>query len=190
MSLNRQLVDANSLVSQGSELPQEVRDLLADMAEYHVDEIGWDLKRPCADCPFVRTSPAHEGVAGSLPAYMESIESNQFAHSCHKTDMRPECDGPHTWHGKPQHCVGALMMLLKTGEGMDLQLPLLQAAQEGKLDLAEMTAAAKANADVFTVKELLAFYLKWIKHWSENGRSSDKGSDSGAAGSAGAAVNS
>ena len=133
-----------------------------DLSEYLPDQVGWNLKQPCADCPFTKRAPFHEGVAGSLPNYVERIESHQFAHTCHKTDRRPECDGPHTWDGKPEHCAGALMMLLKTGDGKDLQLPLLEALQEGKFDVEEMTRLAKANKNVFTLRELLDFYLEEI----------------------------
>jgi hypothetical protein len=126
--------------------------------EIRADEIEWDRPSPCGDCPFLKTSPYHQGVAGSLTAYVESIRGNRFAHTCHKTDNRPACDGPKNHAGKPQHCVGAILMLLKTGNGMDLQLPLLQAAEAGKVDLAARMAQAKAAKNVFTVKELLRFY--------------------------------
>lgn len=122
-------------------------------------DVGWDRKSPCNDCPFLKTSPFHEGVAGSLPLYMQSIQDGEFAHTCHKTDNRPGCDGPRNWHGEqPQHCVGAILMLMKTGKGMDLQLPLLRAAEAGKIDLREMMDRAKKAANVFTVFELLKFY--------------------------------
>jgi hypothetical protein len=122
-------------------------------------DVDWDLKSPCSDCPFLRTSPFHEGVAESLQSYMESIDARRFAHTCHKTDPRPKCDGPHTWDGRPKACAGATMMLLKTGAGTDLQLPLLEAAVAGKLDLADMTARANADNRVFKIPELLSFYL-------------------------------
>ncbi|MES2342287.1 MAG: hypothetical protein V4597_11460 [Pseudomonadota bacterium] len=123
-----------------------------------VNDVAWDRQRPCNDCPFLKTSPFHEGIAGSLPAYMESIKGGTFSHTCHKSDPRPECDGPHTWQGQPWHCVGAVQMLLKTGGGLDVQLPLLQAAERGELDLAAAAIAAKADDRVFTVTGLLRFY--------------------------------
>lgn len=123
-------------------------------------DLDWDLKSPCDDCPFLRTSPFHEGVAGSIPKTMEAIEAGAFAHTCHKTDCRPSVDGPRTWRGRTKHCAGALMMLLKTGKGLDLQLPLLQSLEQGKWDAKEMTARAKADKRVFTVGQFIAFYAR------------------------------
>lgn len=130
-----------------------------------VDDVRWDLRHPCADCPFVKTSPYHEGVAESLAtSHAAAIMQQRFAHTCHKTDTRETCDGPVSGKetGRPvQHCAGALMMLLKTGAGMDLQLPLLQALDDGKLrgeDLRELTARAKADPAIFTLPQMLRFY--------------------------------
>ena len=38
-----------------------------------VEDVDWDLKQPCNDCPFLRTSPYHDGVAENLPSCLESI---------------------------------------------------------------------------------------------------------------------
>lgn len=98
---------------------------------------------------------------GRPPTYWANGTSwaKPFAHTCHKTDNRQACDGPRNWQGeRPQHCAGALMMLLKTGQGHDLQIPMLNAMQEKKFDIEEMTARAKADDRVFTVRELLRFY--------------------------------
>lgn len=134
-----------------------------DLSQYRSTEIGYDLKRPCQDCPFTRRAPFHSGVAESIPEYIASIDMGRFSHSCHKTDRRPQCDGPHTWEGKPQHCVGALLMLIKTGDGKDLQLPLLQAAEAGKIDLEALFELAKTDTEVFTLDEMIEFYLKGIR---------------------------
>ena len=125
-------------------------------------DVDWDLKSPCDDCPFLKRSPYHEGVASSLPNYVDSIEAHRFAHTCHKTDARPSVDGPRTWGGRAKHCAGAILMLLKTGNGLDLQLALLQACEDGKLDIHEMTERARRDSSVFTVPELLAFYARKI----------------------------
>lgn len=128
-----------------------------------VSELDWSRTHPCGDCPFLRTTPFHQGVAGSLPLLMQSIVDGQAAHTCHKTDNRPSCDGPRNYPGPPQHCAGLILMLLKTGRGMDLQLPMLQAAEAGKLDLQQMTALAKRSPQVFTLGLLLAFYEEHLR---------------------------
>lgn len=127
------------------------------------DQIDWDLKTPCADCPFLKTTAYHQGVANNLQTNMEAIDAGNFAHTCHKTDSREPVDGPKTWTGRPKHCAGALMMLLKTGRGKDLQRPLIQALSAGKFDVHDMTRRAKADKRVFTVRGMLRFYLKEIQ---------------------------
>lgn len=136
-----------------------------DLRSYQLphDQLDWDLKNPCDDCPFLKSSPFHQGVASSLPVVMEMIEAGAFAHTCHKTDTRPECDGPRTWGGRPKHCAGAILMLLKAGDGKDLQRPLIRAIDEGKIDIKDMAARAKRDSRVFRLKELLRFYLREIK---------------------------
>lgn len=125
---------------------------------HKASDLHWDLKKPCADCPFTKSAKYHGGVCSSLPEYVNSIEAGRFAHTCHKTDVTEECDGPPDRHGPPQHCAGALMMLLKTGGGNDLQLPLLEAAADGKFNIDEMTKRAREDDNVFTLRELLVFY--------------------------------
>lgn len=126
-------------------------------------ELQWDRPNPCGDCPFLKTSPYHEGVAAHVPEYVQSIQDNNFAHTCHKSDNRPSCDGPRNHIGPPQHCVGALLMLLKTGKGMDLQLPLLRALEAKKFDIKQRMAQAKKWKNVFTVLELIAFYEREVR---------------------------
>lgn len=114
----------------------------------------------------MKTSAFHEGIASSLISYLDSIDSHKFVHTCHLTDNNPQCDGPKNWKGeKPKNCAGAIMMLLKTGKGYDLQLPLLQAARDGLINLKEAKARTKKNRNVFTIAELLGVYAKKL---SEN----------------------
>lgn len=135
-----------------------IKSALCALGELLAKDIDWDLTKPCNDCPFLKASPFHEGVASSFPIYCDSIANGTFAHTCHKTDTRAACDGPHSWSGKAKHCAGAILMLLKTGRGFDLQLPLLEAAQARKLDLKKMTRLAKKSPKVFTLFEMLRFY--------------------------------
>lgn len=127
------------------------------------EELAWNLMAPCGDCPFRKDSPFHEGIAATAEAKFCDIQRGRFAHTCHKTDNRPECDGPHNWKGRPEHCAGAILMLLKTGDGYDLQLPLLQAIEAGKLDIEAMMRRAKRAKNVFTLPEFLRFQLEGAK---------------------------
>lgn len=65
-------------------IPDDVlRQALADVngePAVLAKDVGWDLKSPCGDCPFLKTSQFHQGVAASIPQYIESIESHTFAH--------------------------------------------------------------------------------------------------------------
>ncbi len=127
------------------------------------DGLDWDLAGACNDCPFRKSTPAHIGVCESIPFYINSIDANIFCHTCHKTDNREGVDGPRTYQGKPKHCYGALVMLLKTGDGKDLQLPLLRAVEDGKLDLETLSRIAENDSEFFTLREFLGFYGKWLR---------------------------
>lgn len=140
-------------------------------------DVHWDMRNPCADCPFMKTTPFHQGVAKSIPNVVGSINEGRFAHTCHKTDTRKACDGPVAGKetGKPvQHCIGSILMLLKTGKGKDLQLPFLQAIESGKLstaDLSKLTARAKSDPNVFTIFSFITFYRdKLQKMLAKKGR--------------------
>lgn len=136
-----------------------------------VSEVGFDLRNPCSDCPFTKSAPFHEGVAESLVSYLESIEKRQFGHTCHKTDCRDCVDGPRTFKGQTQHCVGAILMLFRTSQrsakrrGIWFQASIAIAMQQGKITderFSELVKQAKSNNNVFTIDELCRFYLKHI----------------------------
>lgn len=149
-------------------IPDDVlRQALSAMTgekEVLAKDLRYDLRSPCADCPFLKTSEYHEGVAKHIPGYVAELQNNNFGHTCHKTDTRTGCDGPVRGKetSKPiQHCVGALMMILKTGRGFDLQLPLLEAMEDGRIsgeEVTAMTARAKKDKRIFTVPQLINFY--------------------------------
>lgn len=122
-------------------------------------DLRFDLKHPCGDCPFLKSSPFHQGVAKSLPEYIETIEAQNFAHTCHKTDNRKAVDGPRNHDGAPQHCAGSLIMLLRDRKHW-MQRPLVRAMDDGRFDVTGFMAATKGDRRrVFTMKGLLRFYL-------------------------------
>jgi hypothetical protein len=124
-----------------------------------VGDMHYDLQQPCGDCPFLKSSPYHQGVAKSLPTYIDAIKSGSFGHSCHKTDPRLACDGPHPTDGRPvQHCVGAILMVMKSGKYW-MQRPLIKAHDDGKIDLLEWERRAKLDDRVFTWRGMIRFYI-------------------------------
>jgi hypothetical protein len=155
-------------IESDTELPEEVRNAIALLvtdkhrcSEFLAASISYDMTAPCSDCPFKKSTPFHGGVCGSIPLYINQIEDQRFCHTCHKTDTSPHCDGPvagQEYDRPTQHCAGAILMLLKTGKGLDLQLPLLKAAEAGKLDIHRMAEIARNSPDIYTLGEFLRFY--------------------------------
>ncbi len=138
-----------------------------------VTEVNYDLKRPCNDCPFMKTAKFHEGVADSLPDYLDSIKAGTFSHTCHKTDNREAVDGPKNCTGPVQHCLGSILMLLKTsnkarsnyGRGLWNQSGIVHGLKSGKISderFGRLSKQANENPKVFTLLELMDFYLKKI----------------------------
>jgi hypothetical protein len=125
-------------------------------------DLHWDLKSPCADCPFRKSTPFHQGVAEGSPDLINSMISGTFAHTCHKTDPRADSEHGKRHTGKLQHCIGALFMLIKTGRGRDLQIPLLRAAEESRLDVHELCKNANADEDCFTLREFIDFQAEGL----------------------------
>lgn len=77
-------------------------------------EVKFILRRACKDCPFRRSTPHHEGVAGDLINLHGQIETGGFLHSCHRTDPRSDGYVP-GYKGPVSHCAGAAMMLKNEG---------------------------------------------------------------------------
>jgi hypothetical protein len=133
-----------------------------------VYDLDWTRKAPCKDCPFLKSSPYHEGIAERLldygfGSYASGIEAGQFCHTCHKTDNREAVDGPKNYKGeKPQHCYGAIMMMLKSYDQIPIQESLMAAASKGLLKpgLLAMARRAKKDGRFFTWREMLSFYAE------------------------------
>lgn len=68
----------------------------------------FNLKKPCANCPFRNDIPKQQGWLGEDRAQgiVDSIIDLQQSFPCHKTT---DLDGERS--GKEQHCAGALIML-------------------------------------------------------------------------------
>lgn len=119
-------------------------------------DLSWDLKRPCADCPFRRTAEWHSGIAERAILYMGSIEQGGFVHTCHKTDPRTDSPQGQQYEGPLQVCRGSLIMLTKSGRGADLQRPILRAIDAGKLDVGELAEAARTDTECCNLAQFYA----------------------------------
>lgn len=143
-------------------LRKALDEVTGERAIFDVD-MRHDLRTPCGDCPFRKSSPFHGGVAAGLVQLLEAIDDGKAAHTCHKTDPRKSCDGPRPQGGVVQACAGMTLMLIRTGDGADLQRSIIRAIDDGRLDIRMMAKIAETADDVFTIPELRAFYLREIK---------------------------
>lgn len=112
--------------------------------------LRFDLHKPCADCPFRRDVRPHEGVARDLSGTLDAIEGGVFAHTCHKTDPRSDSPVGQAADGPAQHCAGALLMVLRTTNGIVDQEPMARAVGDGRLDLAQLDWRAADNVHTGT----------------------------------------
>lgn len=110
------------------------------------DEMLYDLKTPCEDCPFRKDVRFHEGIYDALKDYEEHIPKGNLIHTCHKTDKRADGYQENYKKDKPQHCAGLLIMLEKMGipntlmeykealnekiEGLDMEAPVFNTLKE------------------------------------------------------------
>lgn len=122
-------------------------------------ELAWDMTGPCADCPFRRDAPEHEGVCAAIVGYVKVMDEQRFAHTCHKTD--PVADGPVNGSTSPptlQHCGGALHFMVRAGH--DMQLPLAKAIDARKIDVVALAKRARRDERIFaSVREMVEYYL-------------------------------
>lgn len=75
--------------------------------------MNFDLKRPCADCPFRTDVPGYLSKARAAEIAHSLIEGQQ-TFSCHKLNDFSE-DGEAIEGHKSQHCAGALIFLEAQG---------------------------------------------------------------------------
>ena len=74
-------------------------------------EVKYDLKKPCADCPFRKDAKWHGGIFDEIPTLMKSHEAKTLAHTCHKTDPMSDSPEGQEYKGELQHCAGLLLMM-------------------------------------------------------------------------------
>lgn len=129
-----------------------------------LSQIHFDMKRPCADCPFRRAVPKHEGIAANLVSMVTAARAGTLAHTCHKTDPRADGGKRRGQTGKLQHCAGAILMAKKSG--LIVQRVLVLAHEQGRF---EERAYRDPNNEVFTLKQMLAAYVRWLRRRKKAG---------------------
>jgi hypothetical protein len=114
---------------------------------------AWDLKTPCNDCPFLKSTPCHDGIASDLPTLLKHEDHGNYAHSCHKT--HPGADGwVETYQGPVQHCAGFTIMKIKSD---NITTPMLLAKVKKKLDFKKMDLSVETFKDL---TEMAFHYLE------------------------------
>jgi hypothetical protein len=78
--------------------------------------LRYDLKKPCKDCPFLKTTRFHEGIYNSLPELVSAADRGLMCHTCHKTDPDSDSKEGTSYTGPLQHCAGLLVMMSKDEE--------------------------------------------------------------------------
>jgi hypothetical protein len=125
-------------------------------------KLHFDLKRPCAECPFRKGVPAHEGVFKSIPRYYREIQAGRFLHTCHRTDPRSDYLPAKGYKGKLQHCAGALAMQVNEGTAMRNALLVELAVFSRRRFLPDQLPK---NPEVFgSFRELALYYFASFKH--------------------------
>jgi hypothetical protein len=107
--------------------------------------VKFDLKKPCANCPF-RSDIKFWLRLDRVEEILDSITQQQQTFACHKTTQHDD-DGEHVPRSKEQHCAGALIMLERMNKpnqmmriserlgmydrhGLDMTAPVFGSAEE------------------------------------------------------------
>lgn len=122
----------------------------------NVNDLGFDLKRPCKDCPFRMSTPKHGGIADSLPDYLRSVETGTFVHTCHKTDPRADSIEGKAYKGKTQHCAGALALMKNDFTVKSFHVGLRE--RRGELDLGRIDREGVYPS----LKAFVKSYYDWL----------------------------
>jgi len=128
-------------------------------------ELGYDLKGPCADCPFRKDAKFHAGVFKDLKNLVYHIDMGDVIHTCHKTDPMSDSPEGQKYKGKLQHCGGLLSMMAKDVEIMGH--PQAQAWSEGRWRAEQQDT----KAPVFES------FVKMIKHYLSGAQDRLEGKD-------------
>lgn len=143
------LAEIKDLIAEGG----EQKEFWEDYLRSHIEDVLFDLKTPCDDCPFRTDVYFHRGIYDELDTYEKGLKTGNFAHTCHKTDKRADGFEESYKKDKPQHCAGLLIMAKKMNKSTVL-LDYMDALGE--------TVELNMDAPVFkSIKDMR-------KHYKEN----------------------
>ena len=122
------------------------------------EELHYDLRRPCFDCPFRRDVPKHEGFAATLPdLYLAIFMQGTKGHTCHMTDPMSDSRAGQTYDGPLQHCAGALLIMRR--ESIKPPSSVSRAIADGRFDFDQLEDAGV----VYGSLEMLEGYARWAR---------------------------
>jgi hypothetical protein len=121
-------------------------DFFIELEPGDVRLLRFDLRSPCADCPFRNDLPINEGTVGTFAENIWSIIRGEFVHSCHKTDPRSDYEPAKDYRGPIQHCAGAMVMMEKSEEPSNF---MLWAEAQGKMKRKRLNLGAPVD-DIYT----------------------------------------
>lgn len=128
------------------------------------DYIGWDLKIPCAECPFRKSTPCEKKGIQDLPGLVDTMmTTGVIAHSCHRTDPRSDYANPKLINGKVQACAGFTLFALNSGYPTG---PMMRAYSAGKLSIKKLRKYKPLAHSLDDLKEAYKEHLIKLGLWN------------------------
>lgn len=122
----------------------------------HSRPLHYDLRSPCANCPFRRDVPHHEGMAAGkiVELFTAMAGSGNVAFTCHRTDPNSDHPPARNYKGKLQHCAGFMVLMEKE---KCPSLGMIQAEASGSLDRTKLNI----KAPVYSMMGMLRSYAAY-----------------------------
>jgi hypothetical protein len=122
------------------------------------ERLAFDRTEPCADCPFLKATPAEKkGISSLGEIGLVLLTHGEIVHTCHKTDPRVTDGGFNSsYQGPVEHCAGFMLMVKKSGMYTG---PMIRAVGNGKLAWQKLKSLEK----VHDLRELCRIIVEWAK---------------------------
>ncbi len=132
-------------------------------------DLRFDLKLPCADCPFTPRAELNGGVGKQFVTELFwRIERGIAGFTCHKTDPRADGgkDAAQKTRRELQHCAGFLLMMEREN---NRQVIAERAVEDGIFHPERLNSKAR----VFTRLGMLNVYERWFKARMPKGKTGE-----------------